>query len=181
MANELLDFVMSLVRDPDAAAHYAANPAQALADAHLTGVTSADVNNLLPMVSDSLSMGAPATDAATAGDGNVWTSGAATAAFDAFTPHDTATAHSWSGVIDAPHTAVADSAGVTLDSSDLDPFAGYDASSQFSTDASTDSGATDGGVGTDDPAVWADWHHPVADAHDVDGGHPGFDHGQPGF
>ena len=30
MANSLLDFVMSLVRDPDAAAHYAADPAQAL-------------------------------------------------------------------------------------------------------------------------------------------------------
>ena len=26
MANELLDFVMSLVRDPDAAARYAADP-----------------------------------------------------------------------------------------------------------------------------------------------------------
>ena len=35
MANSLLDFVMSLVRDPDAAAHYAANPAQAIADANL--------------------------------------------------------------------------------------------------------------------------------------------------
>ena len=56
MANSLLDFVISLVRDPDAAARYAANPAQAIANAHLTGVTSADVNNLIPMVSDSLSM-----------------------------------------------------------------------------------------------------------------------------
>lgn len=90
MANSLLDFVISLVRDPDAAARYAANPAQAIANAHLTGVTSADVNNLIPMVSDSLSManlggaglGAPAAD-----HGNVWASGAAAAALDAFSPH----------------------------------------------------------------------------------------------
>ena len=60
MANSLLDFVISLVRDPDAAARYAANPAQSIADAHLTDVTSADVNNLIPMVSDSLSMTSPA-------------------------------------------------------------------------------------------------------------------------
>lgn len=87
MANELLDFVMSLVRDPDAAARYAADPAGALADAQLTNVTSADVNNLIPMVSDSLSMAAPAVGVGDVADGNVWTSGAATAAFDAFTPH----------------------------------------------------------------------------------------------
>ena len=59
MANSLLDFVMSLVRDPDAAARYAADPAGAIADAHLTDVSSADVNNLIPMVTDSLSMAAP--------------------------------------------------------------------------------------------------------------------------
>ena len=90
MANSLLDFVISLVRDPDTAARYAANPSQAIANAHLTGVTSADVNNLIPMVSDSLSManlggadlGAPAAD-----HGNVWASGAAAAALDAFSPH----------------------------------------------------------------------------------------------
>nr|WP_236950451.1 Rv0340 family IniB-related protein [Mycobacterium sp. MS1601] len=79
---------MGLVRDPDAAARYAADPAQAIADAHLADVTSADVNNLIPMVSDSLSMAAPAFGADTAVgemlDGNVWTSGAATEAFQAF-------------------------------------------------------------------------------------------------
>ena len=56
----------------------------------LLSVTSADVNNLIPMVSDSLSManlggaglGAPAAD-----HGNVWASGAAAAALDAFSPH----------------------------------------------------------------------------------------------
>lgn len=87
MANSLLDFVMSLVRDPDAAARYAADPAQALADAHLTDVTTADVQNLIPVVSESLSMAAPmhSIDALDFEPvSNVWTSGAATAAFDAF-------------------------------------------------------------------------------------------------
>jgi hypothetical protein len=87
MANSLLDFVMSLVRDPDAAARYNQDPSQAIADAHLTDVTSADVNNLIPVVSESLSMGAPAAGADAAPDGNVWASGAATAAFDAFADH----------------------------------------------------------------------------------------------
>ena len=84
MANSLLDFVMSLVRDPDAAARYAADPMQAIADANLTGVTSADVSNLIPVVSESLSMAAAMAGADAALDGNVWASGAATAAFDAF-------------------------------------------------------------------------------------------------
>jgi hypothetical protein len=98
MANSLLDFVISLVRDPDAAARYASNPAQSIADAHLTDVTSVDVNNLIPMVTDSLSMGTPAGPAAgvpVADHGNVWASGAAAAALDAFTPHTPA------GVVDA--------------------------------------------------------------------------------
>ena len=63
MANSLLDFVMSLVRDPDAAADFAANPEQAILDANLTDVTSADVNNLIPVVSESLSMAVPSTGA----------------------------------------------------------------------------------------------------------------------
>jgi hypothetical protein len=99
MANSLLDFVISLVRDPDAAARYAANPAQSIADAHLGDVTSADVNNLIPMVTDSLSMSAsagPASGVPAADHANVWASGAATAALDAFTPHTAA------GVVD-PH------------------------------------------------------------------------------
>lgn len=87
MANSLLDFVMSLVRDPDAAARFAENPDQAILDANLTNVTSADVNNLIPVVAESLSSVVPAagTDGVI-GDmaGNVWASGAATAAFDAF-------------------------------------------------------------------------------------------------
>ncbi|MGP4055994.1 Rv0340 family IniB-related protein [Mycobacterium sp. 4D054] len=87
MPNALLDFVMTLVRDPDAAARYAADPAQALADADLTGVTSADVQNLIPVVAESMSTTAPfyGVDAfAAAPVDNVWASGAATAAFDAF-------------------------------------------------------------------------------------------------
>lgn len=91
MANSLLDFVMSLVRDPEAAARYAADPAQAIADANLTDVTSADVNNLIPVVSESLSMtgagGGFGDPGAADSGGNVWASGAATAAFDAFGDH----------------------------------------------------------------------------------------------
>ena len=89
MANSLLDFVMSVVRDPDAAAQYAANPAQAIADANLTGVTSADVNHLIPVVAESLSTAVPSAgfDSFDADAGNVWASGAATAAFDAFGDH----------------------------------------------------------------------------------------------
>lgn len=83
MANSLLDFVMSVVRDPDVAAQYAANPGQAIADAHLVGVTTADVNGLIPVVAESLTT--PVSTGDTFGDaGNVWSSGAATAAFDAF-------------------------------------------------------------------------------------------------
>jgi hypothetical protein len=90
MANSLLDFVMSLVRDPEAAARYAENPDQAIHDANLTDVTSADVSQLIPVVSESLSTAVPTagTDGVI-GDmaGNVWASGAATAAFDAFDDH----------------------------------------------------------------------------------------------
>jgi hypothetical protein len=87
MANSLLDFVMSLVRDPDAAARFAEDPDQAILDANLTDVTSADVSNLIPVVTESLSTGVASTGAdGLVGDmaGNVWASGAATAAFDAF-------------------------------------------------------------------------------------------------
>ncbi|MGV0811196.1 Rv0340 family IniB-related protein [Mycolicibacterium boenickei] len=112
MANSLLDFVMALVRDPDAAARYAADPAQAIADAQLTDVTSADVNNLIPVVSESLSMtgangGLGDLGAADPG-GNVWASGAATAAFDAFGDHVP---------VDAPNDVWDATAGRAIDSS----------------------------------------------------------------
>lgn len=90
MANSLLDFVMSVVRDPETAAHYAADPAQAIADANLSGVTTADVDNLIPVVAESFPSAAPSTGLDAFGDvlgdagTNVWASGAATAAFDAF-------------------------------------------------------------------------------------------------
>ncbi|MDY6996756.1 MAG: Rv0340 family IniB-related protein [Actinomycetota bacterium] len=76
MANPLLEFVLSLVRDPEAAARYAANPEQAIAEAHLADVTRLDVNSLIPVVSESISAGGV--------EDNVWTSGQAVAAFDAF-------------------------------------------------------------------------------------------------
>src|SRR5260370_1656426 len=104
MANSLLDFVMSLVRDPDAAAAYAADPAQAIADANLTDVTSVDVNHLIPVVAESLSTAVPSTGTDGLVDdqsGNVWASGAATAAFDAFDDHVPAT------VVDDVHSAAA--------------------------------------------------------------------------
>jgi hypothetical protein len=125
MANELLDFVMSLVRDPDAAARYAENPDQTIHDANLVNVTSTDVSNLIPVVSESLSASVP-----TAGtDGvvhdvadNVWTSGAATAAFDAFDDHLPVQS------VDDAHAAIADYSNV-IDNpdpalhSDLDTYA----------------------------------------------------------
>jgi hypothetical protein len=92
VANSLLDFVMSLVRDPEAAAHYAANPAQAIADANLTDVSGADVNHLIPVVAESMSTVVPGgvpggADTTLDAAHNVWASGAATAAFDAFDDH----------------------------------------------------------------------------------------------
>lgn len=109
MANELLDFVMSLVRDPDAAARYAADPGQAIADAHLTDVTTADVNHLIPVVTESLSAAVPTGGAGLLGSGdNVWASGAATAAFDAFGDFGAVSDHVPVVVTDDPHSAVPD-------------------------------------------------------------------------
>jgi hypothetical protein len=121
MANELLDFVMSLVRDPDAAARYAENPQQAIADAHLTDVTSVDVNNLVPVVSESMSMAGPAFGAESAADANVWASGAATAAFDAFSEHQPAPA-----VVET-HEMVLDQPTVTTPDAGIDPFGDHGA------------------------------------------------------
>jgi len=85
MANSLLDFVLALVRDTDAAARYAADPAAALAAADLPGITTADVDNLIPVVADSLAAATPGFAAPVdPGAGNVWTTGAAAAAFDSF-------------------------------------------------------------------------------------------------
>jgi hypothetical protein len=110
MASELLDFVMSLVRDPDAAARYAENPQQAIADAHLTNVTTADVSNLIPVVSESLPLAAPSHGVDAVADTNVWASGAATAAFDAFADHVPVqtTFEPTSAVLDQPSVAFVD-------------------------------------------------------------------------
>src|SRR6185437_14200741 len=175
MANSLLDFVISLVRDPDAAARYAANPAQAIADAHLTDVTSVDVNNLIPMVSDSLSMAGAAGTASSApiaDHGNVWASGAAAAALDAFSPHVPAgiVDHfgSASGVIYQPATpATGDSfpdphplGGATPEPSVL--LTGADA---------PDAVVDHGGYLPDDPGIW---DHPVIHPHSSGVDHHGF-------
>ncbi|MGA5462003.1 Rv0340 family IniB-related protein [Mycobacterium sp. NPDC050041] len=134
MANSLLDFVMSLVRDPDAAARYTADPAGAIADANLTDVTSVDVDNLIPVVSESLSMTGPtssfdALGAETAG--NVWASGAATAAFDAFGDpgagpaiHDTGTVIT--DVADDSAGQLTDAGLDDLDGTIADPAAQFD-------------------------------------------------------
>jgi hypothetical protein len=104
MANSLLDFVMSLVRDPDAAARFAENPDQAILDANLTNVTSADVSNLIPVVTESLGGNVPTVDGQGIVDiaDNVWASGAATAAFDAFGDQVPVQA------VDDVHTAITD-------------------------------------------------------------------------
>ena len=178
MANSLLDFVMSLVRDPDAAARYAADPAQALADAQLTDVTSADVQNLIPVVSESLSMTFPSATPAHGLDsfaaepaGNVWASGAATAAFDAFA--DT--------VPEPPGVEVIDTVAAVADvpapiDSDFDGDTGTDligteASLQFDVplieDAVDDAGLVDSDLADD-------WAQPVVGPDSGDQG-PGFD------
>jgi hypothetical protein len=171
MANSLLDFVMSLVRDPDAAARYAADPTGAIADAHLTDVTSVDVNNLIPVVSESLSMAGPVGGAETFGAepaGNVWASGAATAAFDAFDDHASAaafddTGHVITDVLDQPEPA-ADTlteAGLAAEPAVTDPSPQYDAAFADAATGVADFGADWGQAVTDDPQ-----HH---------GDAPGFD------
>ena len=174
MANSLLDFVISLVRDPEAAARYAANPAQALADAHLTNVTSADVNNLIPMVSDSLSMGGPAAAAMggqIADHGNVWASGAATAALDAFSPHAPAPVvqqHPVGGVIGQP-------AAPGFGDVPSDPHPVWVEPHQPSvllTGTEVPDVTVDHSVfPADDPGIW---DHPVIHPHTVETDHHGF-------
>jgi hypothetical protein len=175
MANSLLDFVISLVRDPDAAARYAANPAQSIADAHLTDVTSADVNNLIPVVTDSLPVGSvvgPASGAPPADHGNVWASGAAAAALDAFTPHTPA------GVVDshAPAASVIHqpSTPASVQPSVNPQPLGIDspgASVQFTGAEVPDSPVDHGGFPAHDLSVW---DHPVAHPHPSDPEHHDF-------
>lgn len=168
MANSLLDFVMALVRDPDAAARYAADPSQAISDAHLIGVTSVDVNNLIPVVSESLGGEGVGTEPA----GNVWASGAATAAFDAFGDHVPSavidTGHAIDHVISQPDhiqpAAVDDfftDTGITAEPLD-------DSSLQLSHPVIDDAPAAHTDFGTE-------WAPPAVDDHHDDDGGAGFD------
>ena len=175
MANSLLDFVISLVRDPDAAARYAANPAQSIADAHLTDVTSADVNNLIPMVSDTLSMANPAgttPGAPVAEHGNVWASGAAAAALDAFSPrlpagvvehHGPSTSVISQSPTPAPVDAPTDSRPLGI--------ASHDPSALLTASEVPDSTIDHGGFPAHDPSIW---DHQVAHPHTVEPDHHGF-------
>jgi hypothetical protein len=177
MANPLLDFVMSLVRDPDAAAQYAADPAGAIHAANLTDVTSADVNALIPVVSESLSTAMPGTgtehlvgDAA----GNIWSSGAATSAFDAFDDHlSVPTIDDGHGIATHVIEQPADSVHAGLDAIDdsaIPAVADIDDPSTHFTDGIIDDVPVIGDAGH------ADWHSLVDDAqHHLDTGDTGFD------
>ena len=177
MANPLLDFVMSLVRDPEAAAQYAADPGQAIHAANLVDVTSADVNALIPVVSESLPMAAPATGAdALMGDsaGNVWTSGAATAAFDAFDDHLSVP------TIDDGHSIAANVIEQPDDSLHAGVDALHDADVPMLADVDDPSTQLTHGIIDDAPFVGdatdTDWHSVVDDAqHHLDVGDTGFD------
>lgn len=176
MANSLFDFVMSLVRDPDAAARYAADPAGAIADAHLTDVTSIDVNNLIPMVADSLSMAAPAIGGGDVADGNVWASGAATAAFDAFDAHPPASVNDPHSVIADVIAHPADSAQSAITDAGLDPVAGATATVDEISQVSDP--AVDHHPGAELLPDWADnagWEHSHTDDSHAPVDHPGFD------
>jgi hypothetical protein len=177
MANPLLDFVMSLVRDPDAAAQYAADPAQAIHAANLPDVTSADVNALIPVVSESLSSAVPSTGADLLGGdagGNVWSSGAATAAFDAFDDHASIPTiddgHSLAtNVIEQPDDSL--HAGLdALHDADVPALAMFDDPSTQLTDGIIDDAPLVGDAGD------TDWQSVVDDAqHHLDVGDTGFD------
>ena len=179
MANSLLDFVMSLVRDPAAAAAYAADPGQAIADAHLTDVTSVDVNNLIPVVSESLSMAVPSTGADAVVDdhaSNVWASGAATAAFDAFDDHVPVVAvdevHTMADhLVTEPDAGVHPGVDVLADAGVPDVAGADDPSLQF-----------DGPVIDDAPVIDAhethledDWSHSVPEDHHLEPDNSGID------
>jgi hypothetical protein len=178
MANSLLDFVMSLVRDPDAAAAYAADPTQAIADANLTDVTSVDVNNLIPVVSESMSSlsgAVPTTGADAVVDdhaGNVWASGAATAAFDAFDDHVPVTAddvHSvTANLVNDPDAALQSGLDVLADHGVPTVTGADDTSLQFDGPVIDDAPALD--TPTED-----DWSHSVPVDHQLDHDASGFD------
>ena len=55
----LLDFILNLLRDPQAQAEFKANPQAVLADNGLTGVCAADIHDTLPLVTDNRAVGRP--------------------------------------------------------------------------------------------------------------------------
>lgn len=169
MANSLLDFVMSLVRDPDAAARYAEDPAQAIADAELTDVTSADVSGLIPVVSESLSTAGTTPAFDPAADGNVWASGDATAAFDAFGDHlpETAVEDVQSLTTDLIDESTQDQLTDTADSLVPDLANGLEAPPQLDEYALGESPASGDAA--------RDFEHPVLDDHVFNGDGPQID------
>ena len=180
MANSLLDFVMSVVRDPDVAARYAADPAQTIADANLTDVTSADVSSLIPVVSESLSMAVPSTgvDTAIIGDAgsNVWASGAATSAFDAFDAFDDQVPDSAlddvpqvvTDLVGQPDQALQSGLDVLADAGVPTIAGGEDPSVQFDTTIIDD-------VPVDEPLSADDWQNAVAEVPHAEDAVSGFD------
>jgi hypothetical protein len=179
VANSLLDFVISLVRDPDAAAAYAADPAQAIADANLTDVTSVDVNNLIPVVSESLSMDMPSTGVDALVDdhsSNVWASGAATAAFDAFDDHVPTVAvddvHSMAAnLITEPDAGVQAGLDTLVDAGVPDLAAADDPSLQLNAPVIDEPPAID----AQDAHAEDDWSHVAVEDHHLDADNSGFD------
>lgn len=198
MGNNLLDFVMALVRDQDMAAQYAANPEQAIADAHLDGVQPADVSALIPVVSESLpsaALAAPQFAAnPTAADltqavhtalpvDNIWASGAATSAFDSpFTAptHDPSLDGALHAATGAVSDVVARPDAITVpDQFSPSAASAVSAIDQFQAPVHTpDAGFDPQHVGTDVGAAgFADpgLHDPFFDHGDL-GHHPGIDH-----
>ncbi|MFW0792106.1 IniB N-terminal domain-containing protein [Gordonia sp. CPCC 205333] len=73
--SSLLDFITTLVHDPDAAAAYRADPQSALSAANLHDVTTADVDHLIPVVAESSNVGTTS--------GSIWSASNAAHSFDA--------------------------------------------------------------------------------------------------
>jgi hypothetical protein len=177
MANSLLDFVMSVVRDPDVAARYAADPAQTIADANLTDVTSADVSSLIPVVSESLSMAVPSTGVDTAiiadADSNVWASGAATSAFDAFDDQVPESAFDdvprvVTDLVGQPDQALQSGLDALADAGVPTVVGGEDPSVQFDATIIDD-------VPVDEPLSADDWQNAVAEVPHAEDAASGFD------
>ncbi|HQV91109.1 MAG TPA: IniB N-terminal domain-containing protein, partial [Phycicoccus sp.] len=69
MVSDLLDFILNLLRNPDAAAAFNADPEGSLAKAGLGGLTCADVDAVRPVVLD-VAMAAPSGGGGHGGGGH---------------------------------------------------------------------------------------------------------------